>query len=155
MSKYRIEVTSSSVQNRIFCVISVLSVSSVFIWQGNIIPYQLAIQCVMAMLIGVYCFYYWRSQENEAFTVQVHYSGEWYYLDGREAANWCIGEHSKIIDGLLWVQLIPLLEKNNSSHSSSHWCWIFRDRVNERDYRRLCRCILAVQQGAYNPSRLY
>ncbi|GAC05576.1 hypothetical protein GAGA_2737 [Paraglaciecola agarilytica NO2] len=51
-----------------------------------------------------------------------------------------------MLDGLLWVQLIPLLQRTQPRASSVRWCWIFKDSVSERDYRRLCRCILASQQ---------
>ncbi|GAC10602.1 hypothetical protein GCHA_2655 [Paraglaciecola chathamensis S18K6] len=51
-----------------------------------------------------------------------------------------------MLDGLLWVQLIPLLQRTQPRTSSVRWCWIFKDSVSERDYRRLCRCILASQQ---------
>jgi hypothetical protein len=134
-----------------FCIAYVVLSASVIAWQPNIVHYQLLLQLLFWMAVSVYCVKKWRKVDRSAWVVQVSYQGEWNYLDGREEANWWIGEDSKMLDGLLWVQLIPLLQRTQSKASSVRWCWIFKDSVSERDYRRLCRCILASQQRSSLP----
>ncbi len=146
MSKYRIEVKPSRWQIYICCIAYLVLSASVFAWQPNVVRYQLLLQIAVWLAISVYCTKKWRKIDRSAWVVQVSYQGEWNFLDARQDANWWIGEESKMLDGLLWVQLIPLLQRTQPRASSARWCWIFKDSVSERDYRRLCRCILASQQ---------
>ncbi|MEH6710761.1 MAG: protein YgfX [Paraglaciecola polaris] len=147
VSKYRIEVKPSAIQTKIVCIAYAVMVASVFVWQPNVFTYQLLVQSTLLVLISVYFLWRWLNREKCDFVVQVSYLGEWNYLDQRDDANWWIGEQSKMFAGLLWVQLIPFLKRNQPNvGSSACWCWIYQDRVNEQDYRRLCRCIIAAQQ---------
>ena len=147
MSKYRIEITPSRLQTKLFCVAYGVLVASVFVWQPNVLTYQKLWQGITVLLITIYFLRRWRDRERSDIIVQVSYLGEWNYLDQRPDANWWIGEQSKMLGGLLLIQLIPFLQRHQQkADSSSHWCWVFRDRVSEQDYRRLCRCILASQQ---------
>nr|WP_240919979.1 protein YgfX [Paraglaciecola sp. 20A4] len=134
-----------------FCVAYGVLVASVFVWQPNVFAYQKFFQGITILLITIYFLKLWRERESKDMIVQVSYLGEWNYLDQRLDANWSIGEQSKMLSGLLLIQLIPFLQSHQyKADSSARWCWVFRDRVSEQDYRRLCRCILASQQRNKN-----
>lgn len=135
-------------QAYIACLAYVVLLTSVFAWQPHSLRYQFLLQFILGSLITVYCISMWRKREHSKFVVQVSYEGEWNYLDARQDANWWIGEQSKMLGSLIWVQRIPLLQRHQPQKASIRWSWIFKDSVSEKDYRRLCRCIIASQQRA-------
>ena len=129
-------------QAYIACLAYVVLLTSVFAWQPHSLRYQLLLQFILGSLLTIYCISIWRKREHAKFVVQVS------YLDARQDANWWIGEQSKMLGSLLWVQRIPLLQRHQPQKASIRWSWIFKDSVSEKDYRRLCRCIIASQQRA-------
>jgi hypothetical protein len=144
VSKYRVEFKSS----RLLVVLQLLTyvalVVSVIYWQSEIIRFQLLLQVLIVFIITLFVFRAvinsWRqTQANVIFSQH----GEWLEtnIDGQIA--WKITEKSRVSNILLFIHLIGPI---NARHSK--WCLIYRDQVNERNFRRLCRAVIYQQQTA-------
>lgn len=142
MSKYRIELKPS----RILIVFQLLTyavlVSSVFSWQSNVIANQIFVQAVITLVSSFFIFRsiyqsYTRSMPVIIFSQQ----GEWLELGRHEQTTWQLTKSSRVTGLLLFVHLASQFDlKRTKRHL------IYRDQLNEQDFRRLCRTILYQQQ---------
>lgn len=57
-------------------------------------------------------------------------------------ALWQVQPESKVSRFALWVKLRSL-----TNLSDTHWQLLFRDQLNQQDYRRVCRIIFKQQQS--------
>lgn len=72
--------------------------------------------------------------------------GEWLEIDGQQQASWQISKDSRVTSLLLFVHLVSSIDSKQSKR-----CLVFRDQLDERDYRRLCRSIYFQQQLTHKP----
>lgn len=142
MSKYRIELKSSKLLVVFQLVTFAALVFSIFSWQANIIPLQILVQCFITL--GVACLIF--RHVIQCFKRQMpiiifSQQGEWLEILGQQQTSWQISKDSRVTSLLLFVHLISTIDITQSKR-----CLVFRDQVEERDFRRLCRAIFYQQQ---------
>jgi hypothetical protein len=120
-----------------------LLILSLFTWQQNTFTYQLWIQLSMAllvMLLAIRAIADTRRQ-NRMFVAVVSEQGEWVQIDKHHQSSWQVTDKSRVTSQVLWIHLLPKV-----GDGKPQWLWVFNDQVSEQDYRRLCRCIIYLQQ---------
>ncbi|KXI28684.1 protein YgfX [Paraglaciecola hydrolytica] len=116
---------------------------SLFHWQRDIFPYQPLLQFFLAALAVVLAFRtLQRAAKTQPFVVAFNQQGQWSYLDKNNQVQWQMTDKSRLTDWLLWVQLVSPLDPRQR-----HWLLVFKDQLNQEDYRSLCRAILYQQQS--------
>jgi hypothetical protein len=142
VSKYRIEFKSS----RLLAIFQLLTctalVLSVLIWQYAVVQYQFLLQILLIFIIISFVFrtllLSWRQTKAPViFSVR----GDWLESNIDGQVVWKMTNKSRITSIVLFVHLICPL---NTRHSK--WSLIYKDQVNKRDFRRLCRAVIYQQQ---------
>jgi len=142
VSKYRVEF-KSSVLLLIFQLTTYgVLVLSVLNWQSDINQYQFLLQMLILFVTTFFVFrniLHTRRQTQQPIILSS--SGEWLETNIDGQISWKITHKSRVSSLLLFVHLISPV---NARHSK--WCLIYKDQVNERDFRRLCCAIIYQQQ---------
>ena len=142
MSKYRVEFKKS----RLLVIYQLLScaflVFTVLNWQPEIFKYEFLLQVLIAFITSIY-FFKMLLLEGYKTRYPIVFSdrGEWIEtnLDGQ--VSWKITGESRVSSFLIFVHLSSVI-----NYCNSKWCLVYKDQVNEQDYRRLCRAIIYQQQ---------
>ena len=124
-------------------LVYVILIFSVLNWQSESIQYQFLLK-ILTMLVITFCFlkniFYCRHQKLTL--VIFSQGGEWLEVNIDEQIGWRMTNKSRISSFLIFIHLISPL---NPRHSK--WCLIYKDQVNKRDFRRLCRAVIYQQQA--------
>lgn len=107
---------------------------SVFHWQPDIVQFQVFLEILCVSIITIYAFktvVLSRRQLHPTVTFSI--DGEWMESNVDAQTGWVITDKSRVSSLLLFIHLT-----NPVSSSHSKWRLIYKDQVNERDYRRLC-----------------
>jgi hypothetical protein len=121
-----------------------LLVLSVLNWQSESIPYQFQLQVLAVIIITFLVFkavFY--SKHQKQTSIIFSQGGEWLETTIDVQVAWNITDKSRVSSFLIFIHLISPL---NSQHSK--WCLIYKDQINKRDFRRLCRAVIYQQQCA-------
>ena len=142
MLKYRVEFKPSRLLVILQLFTYVVLVLSVLSWQYDIMAYQFFFQ---ALVMCIMSFFFFRSAlysgRQLLSSIILSQSGEWLETNKENQVVWKITNKSRCSSLLLFIHLISPL---NVRHSK--WCLIYKDQVNERDFRRLCRAVIYQQQ---------
>lgn len=147
MSKYRIELRPS----RLLVVFQLLTyfilVCSVFSWQPNVIPNQISVQAVIVAATSFFIFRGIRQNfKRQSPIVIFSQQGQWLEINGLQQTSWQVTKGSRVTSLVLFLHLVSSIDLKKSKRSL-----IFKDQINERDYRRLCRTIFYQQQLSDKP----
>jgi uncharacterized membrane protein YeiB len=147
VSKYRIEFKASRQRYYFLVAFYCLLLISVFSWQANIVVYQVWIQLFSAILVVMAAVVAFKNTDkyNQAFVALVSQQGDWTYLSQQNNTSWQLSQRSRLTSWILWIHISAKI-----GVGQSRWHWIFKDQVSERDYRRLCRCILYQQHKTHS-----
>jgi hypothetical protein len=77
--------------------------------------------------------------------VSIEDNGAWIPLNESDVNIWQVAAGSRVSTFLLWIELTP---RSLSKKTKSQWLWVFRDSVNQQDFRRLSRIIIRSQRIA-------
>lgn len=114
---------------------------SLYHWQANLFPYQTLLQIILACLLLVFAVKSLRAMSGlRPFAIAFDQQGEWYYLGNEQDIQWHITTKSRVTEWLLWIELVSPVDP-----TQRHWVLIFKDQLDEQNYRRLCRAILFQQ----------
>lgn len=116
---------------------------SVLCWQDSVLPAQPFVQLFFITCIVLFGYKHIAEVKNRFVPKLVSLSdtGQWSTMLQQPAESWQIGKQSRISPVCLWIQLTdPVMSRK------SYMMSIFRDQVDERDYRRISRIILCSMQ---------
>ncbi|MFT6989921.1 MAG: hypothetical protein ACJASL_001898 [Paraglaciecola sp.] len=116
-------------------------VLSVFNWQHAVMQYQFVLQILLVFIIISFVFKTvlrsWR-QTQAPVVFSIH--GDWLETNIDGQVVWKMTNKSRVTTILLFIHLISPLKARDSK-----WCLIYKDQVNKRDFRRLCRAVIYQQ----------
>lgn len=144
MSKYRIEFVPSRILVIFQLLTYVILVLSTLSWQHAVFQYQFPLQVGVVFIIS-FCvlrsgLHRWNQTQSP---VIISVSGEWLETNVDEQVVWKITNKSRVSSMLLFIHLISPLNAHQS-----RWSLIYKDQVTKRDFSRLCRTIIYLQQTA-------
>lgn len=144
MLKYRVEFKSS----RLLLIFQLLTyggmILSVFKWQPEIMQFQVLLELLVVSIITIFaCKTLALSKHKTYPTVIFSFNGEWLEMNVDVQSSWVITDKSRVSSLLLFIHLVSPV---NSSRSK--WFLVFKDQVNERDFRRLCCAVIYQQQNS-------
>ena len=141
MLKYRVEFKSSRILVTFTLLVYVILILSVLNWQSDSIQCQFLFQ--MLTILGIILFFLktiFNSRKKKQPPVIFSQGGEWLEVFEDEQLGWRITAKSRVSSFLIFIHLISSL---NSRYSK--WCFIYKDQVIKRDFRRLCRAVIYQQ----------
>ena len=119
-----------------------LLILTVVYWQSEIFKFEFLLRSLIVCVIFIYF--------SKALLVNYHMThntvvfserGEWIETSNNEQISWKITDKSRVSILLIFIHLVSPVNNRNSK-----WCLVFKDQVNQRDYRRLCRATIYQQQ---------
>jgi hypothetical protein len=120
----------------------VILVLSVLNWQHEVIQYQFFLQALFVFIITFFAIRaVLHSWHQTLAPVILSQHGEWLETNIDGQIGWKITDKSRVSSLLLFIHLISSI---NARHSK--WCLIYKDQINERDFRRVCCAVIYQQQ---------
>lgn len=135
MSKYRIELGHSELQQRCLAGLYGLLIASVWCWQAQVLPWQWCWQTLVTLFL-LYLLYRRLKQPQQVRIFSLSEQGDWQWLDEQPSGLMQISSSSRVTAWLVFISLQDAFDK----HQRQYLC-VFRDAVSVADYRRLCRII--------------
>lgn len=119
-----------------------LLILTVLYWQPEIFVLGFLLQTLIVCSTLIYFF--------KALLLNYHITynpvvfserGEWIETNTDGQVSWKITDKSRVSIFLIFIHLVSPVNNRNSK-----WYLVYKDQVNQRDYRRLCRAIIYQQQ---------
>jgi hypothetical protein len=115
---------------------------SVWLWQTNVLAFQLVIQVALSIfLIRFFYQHFIDYIRTPRPAVTFDQQGQWTEVIQGQGSSWRLTAHSRLTAGVLFVHLVSALDPKHCK-----WLLLFKDQLNQRDYRRVCRVIIYQQQ---------
>lgn len=136
MSEYtfRIQINDSQYRKVLLSGILVLFVWSVWLWQKQVIPYQIVVQILLSFVLLL-----WFGQKIVLRTSQkiisLKESGQLFWLQPADETPWDVSSKSLFNRYLLWLVL------ENSLMNKQQTFLVFKDSVSDENWRHLCRVV--------------
>lgn len=144
MLKYRIELKKTYWLLIFQLVTYLLLVFAILSVQSELIDFQIWLQLLAIVITTHFIFKEIKlSFYQRPISVVFSQQGEWLEVRQDQQISWSLTGKSRISAFLLFIHLVSPLNP-----SRSKWCIVFKEQVNEEDFRRLCRVIIFQQQTA-------
>jgi hypothetical protein len=143
VSKYRVEFKKSRFLVMIQLLSGAILTLTVVCWQPEIFKFEFLLQSLVVCLVLISFFKtplidYHRTHNPVIFSER----GEWTETNIDDQISWKITDKSRVSIFLVFIHLVSPVNYRNSK-----WRLVYKDQVDERDYRRLCRAIIYQQQS--------
>jgi hypothetical protein len=142
VSKYRVEFKSSQLLLVLQLLSYVVLVLSVLYWQSEIVQYEFIFQIIVLSIVTILMFKsILHSKRKKRLPTIFSVEGEWIESNIYSQVSWKITDKSRVSQLILFINLISPLNTHKSK-----WYLLFKDQINECDFRRISRAIVYQQQ---------
>lgn len=142
MSKYRVEFKSSQLLLILQLLSYVVLVLSVLYWQSEIVKYEFIFQIIVLSIVTILMFKsILDAKRQKRLPTIFSLEGEWIESNIYSQESWKITDKSRVSQLILFINLISPLNTHKRK-----WYLLFKDQINERDFRRISRAIVYQQQ---------
>ncbi|MEP2652897.1 MAG: protein YgfX [Paraglaciecola sp.] len=117
-------------------------VASIFTWQSSLFKYQLVLQVFIAIAVLILALKSLHLHKLKRLpTIIFSEDGYWIETVRGGQVNFRLSAQSRVTGVLLFINIISPLTPDKSQ-----WRLVYKDQVNERTFRRLCKAIIYKQQ---------
>lgn len=139
MRSHRLELSASSQHKLLIIGIATLLIVSVWMWQRNVLPFQLWLQFALSTVLVIAAVK--RLQKASGTQIMTYdEEGRWAWLHPTDSSQWQIKRGSKVAFFMIWLRL------KNVVTEQERVITLFQDSMPDSDFRHLRRIVMRINR---------